>query len=117
LGKSAEGRAIKMIVVGVGDEDEINGRKVTNLERGSEQATRAGGPEAQADADAVGEDGIGEDGHVADAEENGCMADPDGGEVLLVPVVQMGFWRRGGTVQAVEEAEFSASTAEPVRRA
>jgi hypothetical protein len=106
-----------MIVVGVGDEDQVDGGQIADVERGSEQATRAAGPQAQANANTVGENGIGQDIHFADAQEDGGVADPGGGEILLVPGLEIGFWGRGGTMQAVEEAELSASTAEPVRYA
>ena len=115
LGQPAERRSIEVIEMGVRDEDQINRRKLADVQRWSEQAARAAGPQSKADAHAVGENRIGENRHVADAQENGRVADPHGCQVLLVPVVQMRLSRRGGTVQAVEETELSASTAEPVR--
>src|SRR4051812_13789945 len=59
LGKSAERWAIEMIEMGVGDKDQIDWRKLADVEGRSEQAGGSAGPQAQADANAVGEDWIG----------------------------------------------------------
>ena len=82
--------------MGVRDEQEVDRRELAHGQRGGDVAARAAGDEAQADADAVAEDGIGEDRHAADAEEHGGVAEPGGGERLVLPVGEVGLERRGG---------------------
>src|SRR5437899_502362 len=89
LWQPAERGAIEMIEMSVRDEDQINRRKLADVQRRSEQATRTAGPQSKTDADAIGEDRIGENRHVADAKKDRRVADPHGRQVLLVPVVQM----------------------------
>ena len=107
-----------MIVVGVGDEHEVDGGKLADGEGGGEVATGAACDETEADADAVAENGIGEEGHVADTEEDGGVAQPGGGEGLVLPIAEVGFERGGRRgVEMIEPAGAASAFAEEIGEA
>ncbi len=79
-GKAPECWAVKMIEVSVGDEDKVDGRELRWAEGKGQIAPDADGAPADSDADAIGEDGVGEYPPSADMEKRGGMAEPNGAE-------------------------------------
>ena len=79
FGKAVESGAVKVVEVGMGDQDHVDRGKFVKRQRRGEQAGGAAGAEAKAKADAIGEDGVNEEVEACDAEENGGVADPEGG--------------------------------------
>ena len=107
-----------MIVVRVRDEHEVDGGKLADGEGGGEVATGAACDETEADADAVAKDGIGEEGHVADTEEDRGVAQPGGGERLILPIAEVGFERGGRRgVEMIEPAGAASAFAEEIGEA
>ena len=72
---------VAVIVVVVAEQNDVDGGKVVEGDAGR---THADGAEAIERANAVAEDGIGEDGAGAGLEEKGGMTDPGGGEAGFV---------------------------------
>lgn len=83
----SEAGLVEVIEVGVRNEDEVNGREFVGREVGIAEAFHADGVRAEVDADAFGEDGIGEDPEVVEAEEDGGMPEPGCRERMVVVVV------------------------------
>jgi hypothetical protein len=73
----AEARQIHMVVVVVGDEQQVDLGKIGKSAPGWAGAFRPGPGDGRA---ALGEDGVGEDGQAADADQEAAMTDEgDGG--------------------------------------
>ena len=118
LRQAGERRAVEVVEVGVGDQDQVELGQFADRQRGGDEPARPAGADAEADADAVGEDGVGEDGHPADAEQHGGVADPGGGEGVVFPAGQVRLERRRRRrVEPVEHAQPPAAAAQPVRHA
>jgi len=96
----------------VGDEQEIDLGKFADGKRREHVAARAGGHKAQADADAVEENGIGEDCHAADADQDAGMTKPCGGERGIFPAGQIRGARRGGRdIKLIKPAQAASASA------
>ena len=88
VGKPGEARAIKVVEVRVRDQDEIDLRQFTGMDA-AEQTARAAGHQPEPDADAIEEDWIGQDRHPTDAQQNGRVAEPRGGQLAVLPIRQI----------------------------
>ena len=97
----AEGGDVEMVHVGVGEEDGIDAGDLVERECGFDDALKAEGEGAKIDADAGGEDGVGDDGKAFNLQENGGMAEPGGVDAGIGPAV--GGRLGGGGVDGLAE--------------
>jgi hypothetical protein len=88
----AEGGEVEVVVVAVGEEDEIDGGKVFDAEARRLQAVHS--EEGNGGA-VVGEDGVEENGVAGALEEPGGVSDPSGLPVGGAGMVNLGEVRRG----------------------
>ena len=115
FGQPAERRAIEMIEMGMGDENQIELGQLADRQRRRDKPPRAERDQAQADADAAGHDRIGQHRHPADAKKHGRMADPRGGEFTVFPVRQIGNkFGPDGRIDVIEEAQAAAAATERI---
>jgi hypothetical protein len=104
-----------VIEVRVADQDQVERRELADRQRRRDEASWAGGDQADADADARGEDRIRQDRLPAEAQQDRGVTDPGGGEFSILPVAQVGNERRSRRrVDFVEQAQPAAPAAEQV---
>lgn len=73
-----EGGEVEVVEVCVGEQEHVDAPEGPCIGGGVAEARGAEGSTGEARADAVGEDGVGEDGGLSDADERGGVAEPDG---------------------------------------
>lgn len=97
VGNSTEGRKVHVVHVGMGEEDQIDAREIIGIERGADDAFAADGGDAELRADAIEKDGIGEDVHAEEIEEDSGVAYP----ADIHGVVRPGGEVRGGDLDDI----------------
>ena len=84
-GKAVQGGPEGMIEMRGRQEHEIDPRQVVESERRLGEAFRAEGEKRQANADAIAQRGIGEDGDAVEINQHGGVAEPGRGEMVVAP--------------------------------
>ena len=87
-----------MVHVGVGEQDHVDLRQFGDGERGLHEAFDAERDRAEADAGALAEDRVGEDGEAIDLKQHGRVAEPGGVETRYRARRGIGAVRRGPDV-------------------
>ena len=78
-------------------------------------AARAGGHEAQADADAIKKDRVGENGHAANADQDAGVTEPGGGKGGMVPAGKIRRARGSGRgIELIEPAKAASASAQKI---
>lgn len=118
-GEAAQGGAVEVVEVGVGDEDGVEPWQVGEGEGGGDVSCGPGGEESESEADAGGEDGVGEEVEAGEAEEDGGVSDGECGGVGELGVGQgscgVGQGSSGaGSVEEIEESEAAGASAEAI---
>lgn len=88
VGQFAEGRFVKVVEVGVSEEDEINGRQVFDAEAGAFDAFEQEEP--------VGEIGVNEDVQVGELDKKRGVADPGEGDLAAAEFGKLGLFMLAG---------------------
>src|SRR6267154_771660 len=88
VGQLAQGWLVEMVEVGVGQQDEIDGRQVLDAEAGTFDALEEEEP--------VGEIGVNEDVQVGELDEERGVADPGEGDLTVVELGKLGLFVLAG---------------------
>ena len=83
----AESGDVEMVHVGMGEEDGVDAGDLVEGEGGFDDALEAEGEGAEIEADAGGEDGVGDDGKSFNLQENRGVAEPGGVDAGIGPAV------------------------------